>query len=173
MVWSCGISQGLRIALECVHRKTLRTIQGLPTCCPSSLSALMGFRSIATYIQLRSLAFVVTTTNLPIDTVAWRILTARATSNPQRGVMKCFQELLALHNLPDLITLLDTTPTSSAFIKKSLSLKAHLDLVEECESYHLSSCDFKPLRPYPHWAVTLGNVADQEEHLPYSPVGCL
>ena len=29
----------------------------------------------------------------------------------------------------------------------------------ECESYHLSSCDLKPLRPAPHWAVTLGNVA--------------
>ena len=30
--------------------------------------------------------------------------------------------------------------------------------VEECDPYHLRSCSLKPLRPAPHWAVTVGDV---------------
>ena len=77
------------------------------------------------------------TANLPTDAVAQKILAARAASCPQRGVVKRFQGLLALHNLPDLTTLLNSTPSSSAwkaFVKNSLSSEAHLDFIEECES---------------------------------------
>ena len=75
---------------------------------------LMGVQSIETYIQQWSLGFIVATANLPTesDAVAQRILAARAASYPQRGVVKQFQDLLALHNLPDLIFLLNSTPSN-------------------------------------------------------------
>ena len=157
------ISRTELLFLERVHRKILRTIQDLSTQCPSScLTTLMGVQSIETYIQQRSLAFIVAMANLPSDAVAQRILVARPASSPQKGVVKHYQELLALHNLPDLTILLNDTPSSNAwksFVKKNLSFKAHLDFIEECESYHLSSCELKPLKPAPHWAVMLGNVS--------------
>lgn len=66
-----------------------------------------------------------------------------------------------MHNLPDLMTLLNSTHTSRKRglegLCQRVSFKVHLDFVEE--SYHLSSCDLKPLRLVPHWAVTLGNVS--------------
>ena len=87
------ISRTELLFLEIVHRKILRTIQDLSTQCPSScLTTLMGVQSIETYIQQRSLAFIVAMANLPSDAVAQRILVARPASSPQKGVVKQYQE---------------------------------------------------------------------------------
>ena len=72
-------------------------------------------QSMETYIQQRSLAFTVVIANLPSDAVARRILVARAASSQQKGVVKRYQVFLAMHNLPDLTTLLKTTPSSNTW----------------------------------------------------------
>ena len=43
-------------------------------------------------------------------------------------------------------------------MKKHLDFKAELDFAEDCEAYHVSSCDLKPLHPAPHRTVTIGNL---------------
>ena len=115
------ISKTDLLFLEQVHRKIFRTIQGLPISYPSSfLSTLLGVQSIDASIQQRSLGFIVAI--LPI--YLWtRILVARAASNPKKGVVKRYREILAKHNLT---SLLSTTPSSSVwrsymYVKKHLS----------------------------------------------------
>ena len=100
--------------LERVHRKILRTMQDLPTRCPSSsLTTLMGMQSVDTLIQQRSLGFVMVTANLPSESIARRVLVARAGSSSVKGVVRRFQDVLAKHSLPDLSTLLSNTPSSN------------------------------------------------------------
>ena len=44
-------------------------------------------------------------------------------------------------------------------VKKHLAFKAHLDFIEDCEAYHVSSCNLKPLRPALHCTATIGNLS--------------
>ena len=64
-------------------------------------------------------------------------------------------------NFPDLSLLLSTPPKVTVWkshVKKHLAFKAQLEFIEDCEAYHVSSCDFISLRPAPHWTITLGNL---------------
>ena len=157
------ISKTELLFLERVHRNILRTIQGLPTRCPSSsLTALLGIQSIEMLIKQRSLGFIVATANLPPESVSRRVLAARAASNNAKGVvMRYHQELLTKHSLPYLSTLLRNTPSSRVWkthVRKFLALRVYLDFLEECDTYHLSSCSRQLLKPVPHLAVTVGDV---------------
>ena len=61
--------------LKRVHRKILRTIQGLPIRCPSSsLTTLTGTQSIKDMVRQRMLGFVVSTICVPAESLAHRIL---------------------------------------------------------------------------------------------------
>ena len=142
--------------MERVHRKILRTIQGLPTRCSSaSLTTLLGSRSVHDLINL--LSFIVSTANLPAEALPRRILEARA--NSTKGVVSQYQEVLAEMSLSDLSQLLENTPrepTWKSFTGKQLAIRAHMPFLESCEDYHISSCDIKMLRPLPHWSSTVG-----------------
>ena len=148
--------------LERVHRKIPRTIQGLPTRCPSSsLITLMGAQSVDMLIQQRSLGYIVVTANLLPEYIARRVLVARASSSSVKGEVKRFQDILAKHSLPDLSTLLSNTPSSNVWkshVCKYLVLKAYLEFLEECDAYHLSSCSLKLLKLDPHWAAMFKDV---------------
>ena len=67
------------------------------------------------------------TANLPSDSVSRRVLAARAASNPENGVVRRYQELLAKLSLPDLSTPLSNTSSSKSHVMKHLALKAHLE----------------------------------------------
>ena len=99
--------------LERFNRRILRTIQGLPLRCHSSLlTKLLGTSSIDDLITQRSLSFVTATANLPLDSLPRQVLVARASSPTAKGVTKRYHELLAGLNLPDLPTLLNAIPKS-------------------------------------------------------------
>ena len=149
--------------LEQAHRKILRTILGLPLRCPSSsLTTLLGLQSVEDNIKQRMLGFIVSTVNLPSDSLPRKILMARANSSNPKGVVKRFNEVLSDLNLPDLSELLSSPPKTSIWkshTKKHLALRAQLEFLESCEMYHISSCHLKLLRPASHWSVTVGNPA--------------
>ena len=56
----------------------------------------------------------------------------------------------------------ETPPPSNVWkshVHKFLALKTHMDLVEECDAYHLSSCSRSfYIKPVSHWAVTVGDI---------------
>ena len=149
--------------LERVNRRILRTIQGLPLRCHSSLlTKLLGTSSIDDLITQRSLSFVTATANLPLDSLPRQVLVARASSPTAKGVTKRYHELLAGLNLPDLPTLLDSPPkvqTLKAYIKRNLALRAHVEFLETHETSFIGSSELQLLKPTPHWEVTIGDPA--------------
>ena len=151
--------------LERVQRRILRMMQGLPIKCPSAaLTALVyiGIPSVEDSIKQRMLGFVVSTANLPLDSLAHRVLVARADSSVgTSGVVRRFSDLLSDLNLPELPQLLENPPKSTvwkAHIRKHLAIRAHLDLVDSCGKAYISQCDLKLLRPAPHLSVTVGDL---------------
>ena len=85
MLYGCElwtISKTESLMLERVHRKILRTIQGLPVRCPSvALTSLLGSRDISSLISQQQLTFInsitsMSTTDLP------RLILERRLSNP-------------------------------------------------------------------------------------------
>ena len=62
MLYGCELwntSKTESLMLERVHRKILRTIQGLPTRCPSvALTSLLGSRDISSFISQQQLTFI-------------------------------------------------------------------------------------------------------------------
>ena len=75
--------------LERDHRKILWTIQGLPVRCSSStLTALACIQSIKDSIKQQKLGFVASTANLPADSLARKILVARARVENSKGVIR-------------------------------------------------------------------------------------
>ena len=60
----------------------------------------MGVQSVDTFVQQISLGFIVATANLPSESIAMRVLVARAGSSSVKGVVRRFQDLLAKHSLP-------------------------------------------------------------------------
>ena len=80
--------------LERVHRKILRTIQGLPVRCPSVvLTTLLGSRDISSFISQQQLTFSnpitsMSTTDLP------RLILERLTNPPLSGIIPLWQQLL-------------------------------------------------------------------------------
>ena len=102
------LSKAELVFLERVHRKILRTIQGLPTrCSSSSLNTLLGILSIEDNIRQRMLGFLVSTLSLPPDSLARQILVARVKGDATKGVIKRYQDLLSTLNLPNLTELIE------------------------------------------------------------------
>ena len=76
------------LMLERVHRKILRTIQGLPVRCHHlALQTLVGQPSILTLIHQRLLSFAQSFSDLPHDPLPSEVLFARLSSSPQKGLL--------------------------------------------------------------------------------------
>ena len=149
------------LSLEQVHRRILRTIQGLPIRCRSaSLTTLLGVQDIQTLVQQRQLNFIVSVANLDSNALPRKILSTRSASTTAKGITHQYHQVLNNLNLPDLSYLLSEPPKCSpwkAFIKKHMGLISYLTFLEECDDCHVSQCAFKPLHPAPHWKVTIGD----------------
>ena len=98
---------------QSIHRKILRTIQGLPTSCHSSaLNTLLGSDDVASRIRQRKLTFVNSVANLDNNTLAKKLLLARAEDPLAKGLIPNLNQLLDEFNLPGLVSLLTQNPTS-------------------------------------------------------------
>ena len=152
------------LMLERFHRKILRTIQGLPTRCPSlALLQLLGVPSISHLIALRSLSFIVSTLYLPDDAVAKRVLLFKISGSATKsGLISRYQTLFPTFDLPALSSIIQKPPLPSAwkvFLKKHFAIRANLDFLAACDNLLLSECqDLKLLSPVPHWSITRGDV---------------
>ena len=124
--------------LERFHRKILRTIQGLPTRCPSlALLYLLGVQPISHLIAQRSLSFVVSTLNLPDDAVAKRVLLVRISDSATKsGLISRYQSLFHTYDLPALSSIIHKPPMPAAwkvFLKKHFAIREHLDFLAACD----------------------------------------
>ena len=150
--------------LERVHRKILRTIQGLPTRCPSSaLNTLLGSDDVVSRIRQRKLNFVNSVANLDNNTLAKKLLLARAEDPQAKGLIPNLNQLLDEFNLPGLVPLLTQHPTKpetwKRFSKRQTAIKSFLSFLNDCEGYFVGECEFTLGRPMQHWEFTVGNPA--------------
>ena len=106
------------------------------------------------------LSFVVSVANLGEEALPRKILLARANCNTAKGLIPRYRTLLSNLNLPDLCSLLSTSPKSSAwkyFSKNYLGCSSYQEFLEHCSEQHISKCTLKHLTPALHWKVTVGD----------------
>lgn len=106
---SCGISWGLSFNFLSKYTRFSGPFKGSLPAVPPLLLHSWGFN------PLRPISSGGLQHLLP-DAVAWRILAARAASSHQKGVVKCYQELLATHNLNTLLP----HPVLGSFLSKRI-----------------------------------------------------
>ena len=93
--------------LERVHRKILRTIQGLSTRChSSSLNSMLGSSNIESVIFQRKLNFINSIINLD-NSLPKKLLIKRIQDPMAKGLIPDLQAMLDHLNLPSISTLLD------------------------------------------------------------------
>ena len=157
--------------MERVHRKILRTIQGLPSCCPSSSlnallgsnDALLGSNDIESRIAQRKLNFINSCSCLDDTSLLKRLLLARVADPSVKGLVPKLEELLDQYNLPGISSLLRQShikPESwKRSIKKQIHIKSYLRFLSDCMGYHIGECDIKLGRPLQHLSITLGKTS--------------
>ena len=147
------------LMLERVHRKILRSIQGLPVHCKSSLlSSLLGSLSVEDIIMHRKLSFAISLVSLDDTCLAKQVLRARCSTNDK--LLVSYNNNLDMLNLPDLDSLLSRPFSPSSWkrsTKKQLLINSLLHLPEDNEAYPVVDCDFKLGRPLRQWLVGLGD----------------
>jgi hypothetical protein len=128
--------------LERVHRKILRTIQGLPTRChSSSLTSMLGSTSIKSAISQRKLNFNNSVICLDEQSLPKKLLGKRSQDSNAKGLIPATLDCL---NLPSISTLLDNPLTIKPAswkisIKKRLGIRAYLEFLEVCQDYSVSA----------------------------------
>ena len=147
---------------ERVHRKILRTIQGLPIRCPKvGVLWMAGAKNIKDIVLKEKLTFLQSILQLPDHAAPKQVLMARLCSSAPRSWINAMQCHLEALNLPDISTLAANPPSTGIWhrcVNRLISCQAQLNLNEEAESKRdldpLIRCCTKPNAPAPHWKVT-------------------
>ena len=147
---------------ERVHRKILRTIQGLPIRCPKvGVLWMADTRKTLKTLYCSKLTFLHSILQLPNQAAPRQILLARLSSSSPRSWINTLQCHLDVLNLPDISILAANTPSASIWhrcIDRLIACQAQLNLTEEAESKKdvdpRIRCCTKPSVPAPHWKVT-------------------
>ena len=144
-----------------VHRKILRTIQGLPTRCPNSaLNTLLGSLDVPSLILQRQICFVNSLAAMSISDFPRQVLECRLTLTSCSGIVPIWENSLLDLKLPSLHCLISKCRGKLAWkrsIKKLLLIKQHLELLDCCDRYLISSLPIKLGKPPPIWFVTLND----------------
>ena len=146
LTYGCELSRLTKTELqifERLHRKILRSIQGLPTRCPSTaLLALVGMQPVEDIIKQRKLSFILSTVTHPTDSLARRVFEARARSECSSSIVADFETVLSDLNLPKLSHLLVAQPRAPLWkrhVKNHLATRGLLEFIEDCTDYHASA----------------------------------
>ena len=114
--------------MERIHRKILRTAQGLPTRCPNAaVYSLIGSRSIESFIQQRQLSFINSISSLDNDALPKCLLQERLSTSSAKGLIPAYRHLLEDLRLPSISQLLTQPPKLESWkssTKKLLNFKA-------------------------------------------------
>ena len=162
MLYGCelwSISKTESLMLERVHRKILRTIQGLPVRCPSvALTSLLGSRDISSFISQQQLTFINSIASMSTTDLPRLILEQRLTNPLLSGIIPLWQQLLDNLHLQSLEQLI-STPRDKVSWKNSnkrlLNINHYIALTEECPDYPIGYCDLPLGKPSHHWSSTL------------------
>ena len=134
LLYGAEISKVELNMLEWVHRKILRTIQGLPTHChSSSLNSMLGSSNIESVIFQRKLNFINSIINLDNNSLPKKLLIKRIQDLMAKGLVPDLQATLNHLNLPS-ISILPDNPIKPASwkrsIKKQLAVRAYLKFLK-------------------------------------------
>ncbi len=152
--------------LERVHRKILRTIQGLPTRCPSTaLNCLLGTVPINKATVSKKLNFVFSLLSLNPSSLARIVLLQRLGDYGQSSIIHSWALTLEEYPLPSIPALKIALPCSKLSWKNSikliLSTNEYVLLLSQCGSIPISKCAPKSITNgrgiFPHWMVTKGD----------------
>ena len=147
------------LMLNRIHRKILRTIQGLPVRCPSvALTALIGSNDIQKLIQARQLSFVNSFACMAETDLPKQVLLARLNSNMNKGTIHGWERAISDLNLPDITSLTSmggkNKPSWKRHIKKQIYISQQLNLIDLCDSYHVANISLKLGKPCRIWSST-------------------
>ena len=146
--------------LERVHRKILRTIQGLPLRCHSkALQCSMGVPSISSLICQRRLNFLHSLSVLPPHSLPLLVFKKRLTNSPRKGTLPIFSALVNSLELPSLPAILNGEWSKRAWKRwvKNLTLSAeYSSFLDQCDHLPLTNCSLRMGKPIPHWSATRG-----------------
>ena len=162
-LWNTNKSEMLM--LERANRKILRTIQGLPTRCPTvALTSLIGASSIKDTTQRNRLTFLASTLALKPSALPKRILLSRSRHATPTSWCSLVEKDLDQLNLPDLSHWTSAPPHKKPW-KKAISniIKTNSYLAFDDETSNkpdlqwLNMCDINPNKPAAQWLTTVGN----------------
>ncbi len=153
------------LMLERVHRKILRTIQGLPTRCPSiALNCLLGIVPVSKSIDSRKLNFLFSILNLNPSSLARITLLERLADHSPSSIIHSWTQLLDEYALPTIQDLLNDLPCSKLSwknaIKAIMSSQQQTQLQLQCGSILLKKCSSNSVtqgRICPQWMITKGD----------------
>ena len=153
-LWNLSKSDLLLISR--VHRKILRTIQGLPTRCSSNaLTALIGSCDISHLIQIRQLSFINSLTNMSQSDLPRQVLLARLESPSLSGAIPQWEKLLVQFKLPDIPSLIARGGFNKLswkrHCKKHAFISEHLSLRVSCEHLPISNFPLQLGKPCIIW----------------------
>ena len=118
MLYGCELwspTKSELLMLERVHRRILRTIQGLPLRCNSlALQCLMETVSITSLIHQRQLNFVLSFRSLPLDSPHRLIFQALICHPPSKGFIPTLLSTLSHYDLPSPSSIIDMTCSKPA-----------------------------------------------------------
>ena len=162
LLYGCEVSTPTKselLMMERVHRKILRTVQGLPVRCKSFLlMSLLGSLSIEDFVMQRKLSFVISLVKLDDSCLPKQVLYARCSSSDK--LLLSYNNVLGKLNLSNFNSLLTSSYSSRAWkcsVQKQLLINSLLQLPDDCEAYPISDCDFKLGHPLHQWQVGLGD----------------
>ncbi len=99
--------------LERIHRKILRTIQGLPIRCP--LTSLIGSLGISSLVDCRQLCFINSIARMSAEDLPKRVLLERSLLDKDSGLLKTWSALVSTHPFPPLLTMVSNGKSKDSF----------------------------------------------------------
>ena len=141
-LWS--ITKTELLMLECVHRKILRTIVGLPTCCKTkALLHTLGSLSIERLIQLRQINFLHSFSFLPSDSLHCRVLVTLIKNPPAGGILPRLHNMLQEYGLPSMEDIFAGHWSKEGWkrlTKRALLAVSFSEFMDDCDNLPLAQC---------------------------------
>ena len=143
---------------ECTHCKILRTIQGLPTRCPTTaLQSLIGSGSISSFISQRQLIFINYIISMQSSDLPKQVLEVRIVNPNAKGITATWKDLVDKLCLPSSNCYskycIERNPGKAQSSASSISKLTYPCNISGRTT--LGDCALPIGRSAPHWTITL------------------